>query len=99
MEGFCPRFVPGGVIIYLGDAGKKFKIRETAYFERLGIILDEHGKMPDVVVHLEEKNWLVLIEAVTSHGRSTSSGTMNSTDCSKAKLLWCLLRHFQHVKS
>ncbi len=24
--------------------------------------------MPDVVVHLEEKNWLVLIEAVTSHG-------------------------------
>ena len=68
VEGFCPRFVPGGVIIYLGDAGKKFKIRETAYFERLGIILDEHGKMPDVVVHLEEKNWLVLIEAVTSHG-------------------------------
>lgn len=24
--------------------------------------------MPDVVVHLPEKNWLVLIEAVTSHG-------------------------------
>jgi hypothetical protein len=24
--------------------------------------------MPDVVVHLPERNWLVLIEAVTSHG-------------------------------
>jgi hypothetical protein len=24
--------------------------------------------MPDVVVHYAEKNWLVLIEAVTSHG-------------------------------
>jgi hypothetical protein len=24
--------------------------------------------MPDVVVHHVEKNWLVLIEAVTSHG-------------------------------
>jgi len=24
--------------------------------------------MPDVVVYLENKNWLVLIEAVTSHG-------------------------------
>jgi hypothetical protein len=30
--------------------------------------VDEHGKMPDVVVYHEEKNWLVLIEAVTSHG-------------------------------
>ncbi len=27
-----------------------------------------HGKMPDVVVHFTSKNWLVLIEAVTSHG-------------------------------
>jgi type II restriction enzyme len=30
--------------------------------------VDEHGKMPDVVVHFTEKNWLILIEAVTSHG-------------------------------
>ena len=24
--------------------------------------------MPDVVIHLEKKNWLLLIESVTSHG-------------------------------
>jgi adenine-specific DNA-methyltransferase len=24
--------------------------------------------MPDVIVHMEDRNWLVLIEAVTSHG-------------------------------
>ncbi len=30
--------------------------------------IDSHGKMPDVVVHHVKKNWLVLIEAVTSHG-------------------------------
>lgn len=30
--------------------------------------MDAHGKMPDVVVHYVERNWLVLIEAVTSHG-------------------------------
>jgi hypothetical protein len=30
--------------------------------------MDVHGKMPDVIVHYTEKNWLVLIEAVTSHG-------------------------------
>lgn len=29
---------------------------------------DEHGKIPDVVIHFGEKNWLILIEAVTSHG-------------------------------
>jgi len=40
--------------------------RET--FAALGVTVDAHGKMPDVVVHHEEKNWLVLIEAVTSHG-------------------------------
>ncbi|MDE2103338.1 MAG: restriction endonuclease, partial [Patescibacteria group bacterium] len=28
----------------------------------------EHGKMPDVIVHHTAKNWLLLIEAVTSHG-------------------------------
>ena len=29
---------------------------------------DEHGKMPYVVIYYAERNWLVLIEAVTSHG-------------------------------
>jgi len=35
---------------------------------KLGITIEEHGKMPDVVVYHIKKNWLVLIEAVTSHG-------------------------------
>jgi hypothetical protein len=29
---------------------------------------DTHGKMPDVVIHYPAKNWIFLIEAVTSHG-------------------------------
>lgn len=68
IEKFCPRFTPGGLVIYVGDAGDKFRVYERDYLERLGIIVDEHSKMPDVVVYLEAKNWLVLIEAVTSHG-------------------------------
>lgn len=68
IEEFCPRFTPGGLVIYVGDAGDKFRVYERDYLERLGIIVDEHSKMPDVVVYLEAKNWLVLIEAVTSHG-------------------------------
>jgi len=68
VEDFCPRFTPGGVIAYLGDTGQKHRHVEAGYLEQLGVEIDEHGKMPDVVVHLTEKNWLVLIEAVTSHG-------------------------------
>lgn len=68
VEGFCPRFTPGGVIAYLGDTGRKQRHVEAGYLEWLGVEIDEHGKMPDVVVHLTERDWLVLIEAVTSHG-------------------------------
>ncbi len=68
IEEFCPRFTPGGIIAYLGDTGQKQRHVEAGYLERLGVEIDKHGKMPDVVVHLTNKNWLVLIEAVTSHG-------------------------------
>ena len=68
IEEFCPRFTPAGVLVYVGDTGDKHRHVETGYLERLGVHIDEHGKMPDAVVHLVEKNWLVLIEAVTSHG-------------------------------
>ncbi len=68
VEEFCPRFTPGGVVVYVGDTGDKQRHVEVGYFARLGVELDKHGKMPDVLIHLTEKNWLVLIEAVTSHG-------------------------------
>jgi len=68
MEEFCPRFTPGGVVVYVGDTGNKQRHFEAEYFQQLGLIIDQHGKMPDVVVYLPQKNWLVLIEAVTSHG-------------------------------
>jgi len=68
VEEFCPRFTPAGVLVYVGDTGNKQRHVEAGYLERLGLTMDEHGKMPDVMVHLPKKNWLVLIEAVTSHG-------------------------------
>lgn len=68
VEEFCPRFTPGGVLVYVGDTGNKQRHLEIHYLTKLGVTFDEHGKMPDVIVHLPEKNWLVLIEAVTSHG-------------------------------
>jgi hypothetical protein len=68
IEDFCPRFSPGGVLVYVGDTGNKQRHLEEGYLQRLGVTFDEHGKMPDVVVHFPEKNWLFLIEAVPSHG-------------------------------
>ncbi len=68
LEKFCPRFTPGGIVLYVGDAGDKFIVNETQRFREIGIELDPHGKMPDLVVHYEEQGWLVLVEAVTSHG-------------------------------
>ena len=68
LESFCPRFTPGGVVLYVGDAGDKFIINESQKFREMGVELDPHGKMPDVVVHYTPQDWLVLIEAVTSHG-------------------------------
>ena len=68
IEEFCPRFTPGAKIIYIGDAGTKLNINEIKMFENMGLIIDKHGKMPDVIVEIPEKNWLILIEAVTSHG-------------------------------
>ena len=30
--------------------------------------VDGHGKMPDVVLYYPEREWLLLVESVTSHG-------------------------------
>jgi hypothetical protein len=68
IESFAPRFVPGGALVYAGDTGKKWGYFNRPLMERLGVTVDSHGKMPDVVVYFPAKKWLVLAEAVTSHG-------------------------------
>lgn len=68
VEQFCPRFTPAGVVIALGDAAQTQVVQGTDYLAKLGVTLPERGKMPDVIVHHTTENWLVLIEAVTSHG-------------------------------
>jgi adenine-specific DNA-methyltransferase len=69
LEEFCPRFTPGADLIYIGDAGKKFSYNDEKLSKKIGIGgVDEHGKMPDLILFYSEKKWIVLIEAVTSHG-------------------------------
>jgi len=68
LDDFCPLFTPGGRIIYVGDTQEKWAYFDPDSLRTLGVEVEEHGKMPDVVVHHTTRNWLVLIEAVTSHG-------------------------------
>lgn len=68
VEEFAPRFAPGGQVIYVGDTGEKWAYFDLDALRSLGVAVDEHGKMPDVVIHYEPKGWLLLVEAVTSHG-------------------------------
>jgi hypothetical protein len=68
IEEFCTRFVPGGVVLYVGDAENKFQHLETEYFACVGVQIDSAAKMPDVVVHDPRRGWLVIGEAVTSAG-------------------------------
>jgi len=68
IEDFAPRFAPGSVLVYAGDTGDKWGYFDAALLAGLGVDVDSHGKMPDVVLHFTAKNWLLLVESVTSHG-------------------------------
>lgn len=68
VEDFAQRFAPGSVLIYAGDTANKWSYFDETLLRDLGVDVDAHGKMPDVVLSYTEKKWLLLIEAVTSHG-------------------------------
>ncbi|MFV3406464.1 BsuBI/PstI family type II restriction endonuclease [Pseudomonas sp. NY15463] len=68
IESFAPRFAPNSVLVYAGDTGDKMGYFDAALLASLGVEVDSHGKMPDVVLHFTQKNWLLLVESVTSHG-------------------------------
>lgn len=72
---FCPRFIgESGLLLYIGDTassrneGGKLLILNTPQLKALGVSPMSHDKLPDVVVYDENREWLFLIEAVTSHG-------------------------------
>ena len=68
IEDFGSRFVPGGQLVYVGDTGDKWGYFDEELLKMLGVVVDAHGKMPGVVIYYPERNWLLLVESVTSHG-------------------------------
>lgn len=66
---FCEYFTPNGDLVYVGDTQKKWAYFDEELLKKLGVaIKNQHGKMPDIIVHHTKKKWLVIIEAFTSHG-------------------------------
>ncbi|MCK9418766.1 MAG: type II restriction endonuclease [Nitrospirae bacterium] len=68
LDNLCSLYTPAGRVLYVSDTKEKWSYFDPNALRAIGVEIEEHGKMPDVVVHHVEKDWLVLIEAVTSHG-------------------------------
>ncbi|MBK4173837.1 restriction endonuclease [Corynebacterium macginleyi] len=68
VERFCPQFIPNGKVLYIGDADNKTVVYDEVTLNSLEVYLEEHGKMPDLIVYQPDKNWLFLMEACTTHG-------------------------------
>ena len=85
---FCSRFAKGGMVLYVGDTENKDLYQDKEQLQSLGIPINEHSKLPDIVIYDPERYWLYLIEAVTSHGSQytfclcpMSPVVGNLTDC------------------
>lgn len=65
---FAPRFAPGATLLYLGDAAHKSLVVARDDLKTLGVPITKNDKLPDVLLYLPQKNWLLLVEAVTSSG-------------------------------
>lgn len=65
---FAPRFLKSPEVLYFGDTAKKNLVIDLPSFVSLNVSVSDHDKLPDVVLLDSPRNWLFLIEAVTSHG-------------------------------
>lgn len=68
IEQMAPRFLPESLLVYVGDTGEKWGYYDQELAGNLLFNIQQHGKMPDVILYAKEKALLVLIESVTSHG-------------------------------
>ena len=68
IEEFAPRFLRRFKCLYLGDTARRDLIKDSDGLRNLGFAITLHDKMPDVVLHVPAKNWIVFVECVTSVG-------------------------------
>jgi len=90
MEELAPRFAPGAEVLYVGDSENKDLIKNREKLASLGVVITDHDKLPDIVLFMENKNWLFFIEAVTSVGplsmKRISEINQMTTECICGKI-------------
>jgi len=68
IEDWAGRFAPGAKLLYLGDTAQKTFLLAEDELHRLSIPVDEHEKLPDVLLLSEDGKSVFIVEVVTSHG-------------------------------
>ncbi|OFX55153.1 MAG: restriction endonuclease [Bacteroidetes bacterium GWB2_41_8] len=102
IEEFVPRFVHHAHLLYFGDTENKDLFIDQESLESIGITINEHSKLPDVVIFDKSKNWLYLIEAVTSHGPMSPKRVVELEEflknCSSGKIYVSAFPDFSEFK-
>lgn len=90
LDDFAPRFAQGSTVLYIGDTKNKNLYKDVGVLSRLGVLITDHDKLPDVVLYHPEKNWLYFIEAVTSVGPISAKRIIEieemTVNCNSAKI-------------
>lgn len=83
IEEFAPRFAPGCECLYVGDTTEKDLVKNEEKLRKLGFEITLHDKMPDVVLYVEDKDWLYFVESVTSVGPMDPKRIIEITNMTK----------------
>ena len=83
IEVFAARFAHNSSLLYVGDTAKKNLYVNGPQLKNLRIPIDQHSKLPDILIYNSDRNWLYLIEAVTSHGPITPKRIVELEDLLK----------------
>lgn len=65
---FKANFCKDATILYLGDTANKMLYLNDELLRKLNVNITKHDKLPDIVLYDSGKDFIFLIEAVTSHG-------------------------------
>lgn len=91
IEIFLPIYGYGAKVLYVGDTAKKNLFIDMEGLEKINFFELAHENLPDIVAYSAEKNWLFLIEAVTTVNPITElrrSSLMRSAAACTADLIF-----------
>jgi BsuBI/PstI restriction endonuclease domain/BsuBI/PstI restriction endonuclease HTH domain len=84
IENFLPIFGFSADVLYVGDTAKKYLFLDHEGLSAVKFFELSHDKLPDVVAYSKTKNWLYLIEAVTTANPITEMRRKTLKDLTQA---------------